>query len=166
MLSIKRQQRISRIRELIDLLEAKKDLYFNKYLRAKTDSKQDYWYNKYKILRKVISQYWQNNYWVFEGQFMSSGVLRAWRISDHKRTESERIKLGKEKFETMHFYSTWFFGTSLTDDYGTYACDRCGRTFYHSPSKITLAAKTVYECCCGHCTNEIISRDHQSTPYS
>ena len=78
-----------------------------------------------------------------------------WRKGEEKRKAE-----GREKFETLHTYSTWFYGTGLYQDYGQYTCDKCGRKFYHSPSIIRRAAKEVYHCCCGYCTNDIITRDY------
>ena len=64
-----------------------------------------------------------------------------------------------------HTYGMWFMSNSLTADYGTFECGQCGRTFYHSPSEIYKDGKTVYECCCGYCTNNIIFTDWHSKPY-
>lgn len=64
-----------------------------------------------------------------------------------------------------HTYSPWFLSNSLTADYGTYTCDNCQGPFHHSPSTIELGEKTVYNCCCGHCTNMIIYRDHGQQPF-
>lgn len=165
MLTNSRQQRQQRIRELVDLLEQKKNLYFEKAMRARSTTKHDYWYGKYSLIRKITYQYYENRR-MAAYQFGEVSPVSEWLKSQYKRAEVERIESGKQKFLNMHFYSPWFFGTSLSGDYGTYTCDRCGRTFHHSPSKITRAAKTVFECCCGYCTNEIILRDHKSTPYT
>lgn len=164
MLSTTRQKRINRIRELIDLLEQKKSLYFEKSMRARSTEKHDYWFTKYSLIHKITYQYYVNRR-MPAYQFGEVSPVREWTKNQYKRAEIERVESGKQKFQTLHYYVPWFFGTSLRDDYGTYTCDRCGRTFYHSPSKITKAAKTVFTCCCGYCTNEIISRDHGSSPY-
>ncbi len=77
----------------------------------------------------------------------------------------QRKKNRAEELKTKHRYSPWFLQTSLEADYGTFVCDKCGQQFYHSPSGISLNGKKVYDCCCGYCTNTIIGRDWNETPY-
>lgn len=61
--------------------------------------------------------------------------------------------------------------TSFENDYGTFVCDKCSGVFHHSPSSIAYGTKedeskdTVYDCCCGNCTNKIIYNDWGSLPY-
>ncbi len=75
----------------------------------------------------------------------------AWRI---KRKEERRIK-----FETLHRISVWFSHTSLGTDYGQFTCEKCGYTFYHSPSSVKLGKLQRYVCICGECVNAILKRD-------
>jgi hypothetical protein len=65
----------------------------------------------------------------------------------------------------QHTYSMWFLQNRLNADYGRFTCERCKREFYHSPSAIYYDDKEKYECCCGHCTNEIIHQDWNARPY-
>jgi len=71
----------------------------------------------------------------------------------------------KEKFEKLRNYSPWFFSDSFRADYGSFTCDKCKSTFHHSPSTITQGVKTLYECCCGYCTNSIIRSDWSEEPF-
>lgn len=76
------------------------------------------------------------------------------------------IKAEKRKeFESKHKYAPHFMQTSLGADYGQFSCERCKSKFYHSPSTITRGSKTIYEYCCGHCTNTIIYSDWNKEPY-
>lgn len=165
MLSLTRTQRQTRIRQLIQELELIKDRYWKKYERARSEHRQNFYWNQYIILRNVIYRYYQSRF-IYVNRFGEPDILQSKQASYYKQDEAVRIERGRNKFLNTHFYTSWFFGMSLSDDYGTYQCDYCNRTFHHSPSKITKAAKTVYECCCGYCTNEIIQRDHKELPYS
>jgi len=65
-----------------------------------------------------------------------------------------------------HRFATWYDNSlSLDADVGLFFCDRCGRRFTHSPSRILLKGESVYDCCCGYCTNHIIEADWQYEPY-
>ena len=70
-----------------------------------------------------------------------------------------------------HYYSQWFLRTSLDNDYGSFFCEKCNCTFYHSPSRITYGEdgeedkEVIYNCCCGNCTNGIIYNDWHEKPY-
>jgi len=75
----------------------------------------------------------------------------AWRI---KRKEEKRIL-----FETQHRIQIWFGHTSLGADYGKFTCEKCGYTFYHSPSGVKLGKVQKYVCICGECVNAILKRD-------
>ena len=95
--------------------------------------------------------------------------IRAEVYSQTIRSEYQyRLQKKKERadeLKTKHRYSPWFLQTSFGADYGTFVCDKCNREFYHSPSGSSLNGKKVYDCCCGHCTNEIIGRDWSEKPY-
>ena len=82
-----------------------------------------------------------------------------YRLAQRKKVEN------KEKFETLRMYSPWFHSNSFRADYGKFTCAKCKSTFYHSPSTITQGIKTLYECCCGYCTNSIIRSDWNEEPF-
>lgn len=77
----------------------------------------------------------------------------------------ERKEEKRKEFESKHKYAPHFMQTTLGADYGQFTCDRCRGMFYHSPSTITRGSKTIYECCCGHCTNTLIYSDWNKEPY-
>jgi hypothetical protein len=64
-----------------------------------------------------------------------------------------------------HTYDLWFMQNHLSDDYGSFTCDICGREFYHSPSIIYFDSVPKYNCCCGVCVNRIIAKDWREMPY-
>lgn len=62
-------------------------------------------------------------------------------------------------------YAKWFFSDSLGADYGSFVCDICHSTFYHSPAEIHQGETKLHNCVCGICTNTIIFQDHNTTVY-
>lgn len=77
----------------------------------------------------------------------------------------KRKEENRQLFLTKYRYGIWFFSNSLHADYGTFICSKCGVEFYHSPARISLAGKVVYNCCCGNCTNYLIGEDYGKYPY-
>lgn len=65
----------------------------------------------------------------------------------------------------QHTYELWYMQNSLEADYGSFTCDKCGSSFYHSPSTIYYHHVVKYHCCCGYCTNEIILKEWLEKPY-
>lgn len=64
-----------------------------------------------------------------------------------------------------HTYELWYMQNSLSADYGLFSCDKCGSNFYHSPAIIYYNHEVKYNCCCGHCTNDIILKEWAEKPY-
>lgn len=145
--------------------------YFDKKVDlARNDNTREKHYTSLKLYRnfnhRVFNLIFSLKYPKEFGESNAWERFTSYRSSEqYKKQEAERIATGKEKFYTKHYYSMWFMSNSLGADYGTHTCDKCGRVFHHSPSRITKAAKQVYDCVCGYCTNEIIHRDWNSTPY-
>jgi len=73
-----------------------------------------------------------------------------------RKTQKEEKRI---KFETQHRIQVWFGHTSLGADYGKFTCEKCGYTFYHSPSGVKLGKVQKYVCICGECVNAILKRD-------
>ena len=65
----------------------------------------------------------------------------------------------KAKFDSTYRVSLWFMQNSFGADYGIYVCDRCSRTFYHSPARVYLGKELKYDCTCGHCTNLLTGKN-------
>jgi len=144
-------------------IEHKKDLFYKKADRARSTEKRSEHWERYKLYSNFSSRafdlIWKLRNPKKFGQEKFSFLIPT--LADYKKREAERIAKGKEKFENLHTYSVWFLGTGLHHDYGTFICSRCKREFYHSPSRISKAGKIVFQCACGHCTNEIIIRDYR-----
>jgi hypothetical protein len=77
-------------------------------------------------------------------------------ILSFRKNEKEKRRI---KFETLHRISVWFSHTSLNADYGKFTCEKCGYTFYHSPSGVSLGKIKQYVCICGECVNAILRQD-------
>lgn len=86
-----------------------------------------------------------------------AGFRSRMSVVDYERRLSEKAEK-KQRFLNDPKFSMWFFSGSLGADYGSFQCEKCSRTFYHSPATITIGKETKYVCCCGHCTNEIIGK--------
>lgn len=85
--------------------------------------------------------------------------LNAYNAKLKRKEENRKI------FLTQYRYGIWFFSNSFNADYGTFTCSKCGMRFHHSPARIYLAEKVIYECCCGYCTNSLIGTDNGKYPY-
>lgn len=147
---------------------AKEEHYASKMDRARSMEKVDFYHEKRKLYSDVRFRTTGLTF-ALHRRYCSDKKISDSVDSDMIRSEYEvrleRKERGRQDFLTKHRYAPWFMQTSLSADYGTFVCDRCGGTFYHSPSTITLAGKTVHKCCCGHCTNTIINRDWHEEPY-
>ena len=76
----------------------------------------------------------------------------------YNRRLLERKAERKKQFETKATYETMFYSTSLNADYGQFVCSKCGRTFYHSPSKIYRGKNLIISHICGYCTNQYFDK--------
>lgn len=144
--------------------EKKEDIrQFCKYLYHKYRENNDKSFRARK--QENIDKFWErrNRYWDTFKRWTPLYRQFPARIDYELRLEKKEER--RIEFQTKHTYSMWFFSNSLGADYGQYQCNNCQRTFYHSPATIKLAAKVVYACACGYCTNNIIERDWNETPY-
>jgi hypothetical protein len=154
---------LDRLIELHQSLCEKADQCHKKAMRARTIKMIDHWHDArqlyYRWETRARDLIYITRFPKVKGSFAhasSQKEYQYWLAEKEKR---------RQNFLNKHRYATWFMQTSFGSDYGSYSCDKCGRTFYHSPSTITKAAKEVYHCCCGYCTNEIIKRDWNEQPY-
>lgn len=156
------------LKRLHDSFSAKEKLNASKMHRARTMEKVDFYSEKRKLYSDLCFRAMELAF-ALRKRYCSDKKISASVDSDMIRCEYEvrleRKARGRQDYLNKHRYTPWFIQTSLGADYGTFVCDRCGGTFYHSPSTITLADKTVHKCCCGHCTNTIINRDWHEEPY-
>ena len=146
----------------------KKELHRKKMMRARKFETEEFHSEKYKLYYLLSSRasdlaYNIRRHFLYEKRITDWGDAENIKM-DYRIRLSKKAK-GRENYLTKHKYGLWFLGSSLGADYGEFTCDKCGCTFYHSPSEITLAGKVVYNCCCGHCTNSIINRDWGEEPY-
>lgn len=160
---ITKDEKIEKLKMLRDFFFAKEDLYDKKWKRARVSKSIDFHFEKWKLYTKLIKRCSDLAYRIRKGK---RAFEKDTCTDEFEYNVKQRIKAkNREEFETLHRYGPWFMQCSLRSDYGTFTCDKCGSTFYHSPSTITKGVKTIYECCCGHCTNSIIQRDHDQTPF-
>lgn len=147
-----------RRRLLILSLEAKRQLYCDKADRARKYEISHAWHLKYQTVFRILMKAYAP---LVPYGFDRFGQSDTWRQNFNRerwaKHRAQRIEEGKKRFLTSYTYSLWFLSNSTTADYGEFECDSCGRTFYHSPSTIRKAGKLVYNCCCGRCTNELIT---------
>lgn len=154
----------ARRNELYHSLHNKREVYYTKFCRAKNAARKEHWWAKYILLAQFLLNQKQTQARNTRRFGQPDEFIQRYRnIAWWKDYQERRKAKGQHKFLQTCHYNLWFFSGSLTADYGTFRCDRCGLTFHHSPSTITRAAKPVYTCCCGYCTNELVQ--NQSKPY-
>lgn len=98
-------------------------------------------------------------------QKFASGQVFHWEYDSYKKWRAEKKAEKKKVFETTYRFGVWFMQTSLGADYGEYTCQKCKRTFYHSPCEIYLAKEKLYNCACGYCTNYYAGMNGQNEIY-
>lgn len=149
-------------------LNAQKEFLKKKWMKARSVSSIDKYSEKTKQYRELAYRCSNLSYTLSLlqrlGKEKADEYDREW-IKQEYNGRLNRKKNNRQKYLSLHQYVPWFMQLSFGSDYGTFKCDCCGGTFYHSPSTIKLAGKVRYNCCCGHCTNRIISRDWNSSPY-
>lgn len=150
-------------------LNAQKEFFKGKWKRARSVSSIDEYSEKTKQYRELAYRCSNLSYALSRvqrlGKEKAAEFDREW-IRQEYNGQLKRKETNRQKFLSLHWCAPWFMQMSLNSDYGTFKCDCCGGRFHHSPSTIRLAGKVIYECCCGHCTNRIISRDWNNSPYS
>jgi hypothetical protein len=160
--------KLQRLQALYTSLTAKAKTAYTKYERARSPRMQDRWWeiyrrysalNMYRRAHDLADMIRYNN-----GCRPIYGA--AWWAESQYKSRLDWKEKKRIEFLTKRRYSVWFMQRSLSADYGTFTCDKCGSTFYHSPSIITKAREELYHCACGHCTNDIINQDWGERPFS
>lgn len=161
-------KKMAALKRFHDSFSAKEKHNESKMNRARGMEKVDFYHEKRKLYSDLCFRAIELAF-ALRKRYCSDKKISSSVDSDMIRSEYEvrleRKESGRQDFLTKHRYAPWFMQTSLSTDYGMFVCDRCGGTFYHSPSAITLAGKSVHKCCCGHCTNTIINADWHEEPY-
>lgn len=162
--------KLEKLRALQTHIRQKEDFYKGKWNRARSHAGinnnyalycqyREYDNRIYNLITLMRAMYESEKEKGWAREFKHSMELGRWK------GRLARKEKGRQEYLTKHKYSPWFMSNSLGADYGSYTCSKCSRLFYHSPSTITRANKEIYHCCCGYCTNEIISRDWGKDPY-
>lgn len=160
--------KLEKLKRLNEFFSGKREFYRKKMMLARKietcESAKEKYDLYYSLSRRTSDlAYNVRRRFLYDQKTIDWGDAENFRIEYNVRLQKKAE--GRENFLTRHKYGLWFLGSSLGADYGTFYCDKCGSTFYHSPSEITLAGKVVYKCCCGNCTNSIINRDWGKEPY-
>jgi len=158
--------KILKLIAMLKYIESRREYFYGKMHRAKNSKTYDLFRKKFQLYRNFSNRTFNLYFEVRKNyKFGETPKYLIQRPSDYQKYEEERIAKGKKIFLTKHTYSMWFLQNGLHCDYGSFICERCGDNFSHSPSRIKLAAKSIFECCCGYCTNEIIKSDWNECPY-
>ncbi|GHU80126.1 hypothetical protein FACS1894145_5840 [Bacteroidia bacterium] len=160
--------KINEAQRLLRSFFEKEKLYRNKLFRSRKDSSIEYNRRKreiYSNLYKRASNLVYRLDRLERGKDIIDYTDKIFIQGEYEATLKRKAER-KEQFLSLHRYSKWYMSDSLGADYGLFKCDKCGYEFYHSPSTISLAGKTVYNCCCGYCTNTIIYNDYRKKIYS
>lgn len=161
------EEKLGKLKELHQHFQNREAEYSKKLKRARSFEKSE----KFNDLMRVYSLLQKRTVdlsFMVRNRYANQRIIAEVYSEQIRRDYQYRLqrkKMRAEELRTKHRYSPWFLQTSLDADYGTFVCEKCNREFYHSPSSISLDGKKVYDCCCGHCANTIISRDWNETPY-
>ncbi|WP_303019791.1 hypothetical protein [Parabacteroides goldsteinii] len=161
------EEKLEKLKELHQHFQDREAEYSKKLKRAHSFEKSE----KYDDLKRVYSLLQErtvNLSFMVRNRYANQRIIAEVYSVQIKRDYQYRLQRKTkraEELKTKHRYSPWFLQTSLEADYGVFVCDKCGQQFYHSPSGISLNGIKVYDCCCGYCTNTIIGRDWNETPY-
>lgn len=150
--------RLTKVRELNKIFQERLTFYWNKYRRARKWEIQEQHFQRWKLYNKLCRRISRLLYEMTRNPDVKKEVDQDCIRSEY-RARLRRKAENKEKFMNLRRCTIWFMSESFGADYGEYKCDKCGRTFFHSPATIRLAGKVLYDCCCGHCTNDIMFRD-------
>lgn len=151
--------------EIAKHIESQAQTFRAKYDRARRPDYRERYWEKYCLYRDFSNRAFHLIFNLRHPKRFGIRSLLYQTPEEFRKRQQNRIAKGKERFERLHTYSTWFMQTSFRSDYGTYKCNKCGRVFYHSPSTIYRAKAVVYNCACGYCTNDIIKSDYNQEPY-
>jgi hypothetical protein len=161
------QIKIDKAKALSDILFSKREHHDKKWNRARKRETIDFHYDRYKLFNdlswrvyKLMNRIKHQEKFGEIPYFMKIDPAR-WKERDLSRRE-----VGRLKFESNYRISLWFFQERFNADYGTFKCDKCKSTFYHSPSEVRLGTKIEYSCCCGHCVNNMLTFNKQETIYN
>lgn len=144
-----------------------KTKYYNKkWNRARKMETIDKHFETYKMYRDF--SYRAQNLIFSLRRSEKFGDGRQWFEMDGKRFKEFRAKIKAErklKFEQNYRVHLHFMSQSLHADYGTFNCDKCDRTFYHSPAVVYKGSEKKYDNCCGHCVNNMMHWNTQDEVY-
>lgn len=162
------KNKLEKIKRLNRSFIGKKDLHNKKMMRARKFETSEFHLEKFNLYHSLSRRasdlaYNIRRHLLYDKSITDWGDAESIRIEYRLRLDKKAK--GRDNYLTKHKYGLWFLGSSLGADYGEFTCNKCGCSFYHSPSEITLAGKVIYKCCCGHCTNSIIKRDWGEEPY-
>lgn len=161
------KRKLHRLAFLFNHFKDLRDFHYKKFHTVGIDKNIDYHYRQYELYNSLTTRASSLAYRLkrqLTPKHIMKIVEKEFVQSEYKYWLKKKAD-GKAAHQTKHKYEPWFLGTSLEADYGTFTCDKCNRKFYHSPATITFAGKTIYNCCCGHCTNIIMVQDWGEEPY-
>lgn len=151
---------------LFNYINDKAKFYNKKWNRARKMETIDKHFETYKMYRDF--SYRAQNLIFSLRRAEKFGDGRQWFEMDGKRYKefrAERKAERKLKFEQNYRVHLHFMSQSLHADYGTFNCDKCDRTFYHSPAVVYKGSEKKYDNCCGHCVNNMMHWNRQDEVY-
>ncbi|MEO9513232.1 MAG: hypothetical protein ABJN84_13570 [Flavobacteriaceae bacterium] len=148
-------------------LITKSEHHYKKYNRARKSDTIDFHWDSYKLYRDVCRRMSPLIFALKRGGDKFGEGRRWFEESAEEYVEriNKRKAAAKEKFDSTYSAHLYFFQNSLYSDYGTYSCESCKITFYHSPSALYLGKEKQHECICGNCVNNFMVRNGQEEVY-
>lgn len=146
----------------------KEEFHRKKWERARKNESRKFHYKKMCLYSDLRFRGWKLVSSIqLPSKFGVQDVLLRLDKENYVKRYQERIarqKLeAKQKFESTYRIALWFYSESFNADYGTHQCDKCSRTYHHSPSEVYLGANKEYSNACGYCVNNLLDFNRQET---
>lgn len=149
--------------KIYNYIHEKEKFHYVKWNRARKSETQDFHWEKYKLYSSFSCRCGTLIFALKSSDKFGSEYSEWLRQTpeEYKERVKKRKDEGRLKFESQYRVYLHFFQNRLGADYGNFECDKCERTFYHSPSEVYKGKEKKYSNCCGNCVNSIMRRNQQ-----
>lgn len=160
--------KIAKAEKLILFFNKKENDFYTKYRKARKWENKEKWYGLSEIQSKrrrradkikstlIIGVYISGSHFSYTDReyFGKGNTPRQTEYNLHNwQRRQDKKKEAAETFRRSYRVGLWFLQESLNADYGSFTCQSCHTTFYHSPRNVYQGAKQLYNCVCGNCAD-------------
>lgn len=158
--------KLKKLQDFSQRVNEKRDFHHKKWDRARKSETMDFHFKRYRLFDNI--SYRITKLFFSLRRNRRFGEVSEWMKADpefYKKQKRKSKEEGKLKFDSNYRVYLHFMSESLSADYGTHTCDKCSRTFHHSPATVYLGKKKKYSNCCGYCVNNMLSWNRQELVY-